>query len=175
MTSNGGTHRRAGHRIRNTVVVGAVMAALIYGVVATLGASTPGSAATRHHASQSPVVSASPTQTARPALTAEQITRRLHLRHVTAYTVKTDPNHLIGTQHGYTSKAAWGPQKWSSVEVFSSTADAQMRYAYVGSFGCPFGDGHDYVSGTALLRVACDVGPVHARKLHARFIKIMSG
>lgn len=86
-----------------------------------------------------------------------------------AYTASSDPNNMLGRQGEYTSKVSWGSAQDSSIEVFPDRQDAQAREAYVQGFRCPFGDGYDYLSGTALLRVSCDDTPSQARSLEARF------
>lgn len=108
-------------------------------------------------------------------VTAAAITARMNLRGVTVYTAATDPNQLIGRNHGYTSKAAFGPGRYSSVEVFSSASAASARLAYVKAFTCPIGDGYDYLDGTALLRLGCSYTPAKARVLRAGFLAAESG
>jgi hypothetical protein len=103
-------------------------------------------------------------------LTAEQIAQRMNLRHVTAYTAVTDPNHLLGRQGGYTSKINW-PN--GSIEVFSTPAEAQKRETYLQALaGLPFGDGYDYLVGTCLLRIFDSQTPTQAHALEAEFLKI---
>lgn len=92
----------------------------------------------------------------KPALTAEQVASGMGIGSVKAYTAATDPNHLLGRQGEYTSKVNWSA---GSVEVFSDTADASARQAYVQAFKCPFGDGYDYLDGVYLLRLDCSLTP----------------
>lgn len=58
-------------------------------------------------------------------LTAEQVAHRMKLRHVTAYTAATDPNHLLGRQGGYTSKINWSKRQYRSLLYASRGAKAQ--------------------------------------------------
>jgi len=103
-------------------------------------------------------------------LTAEQVAHRMKLRHVTAYTAATDPNHLLGRQGGYTSKIN---RSNGSIEVFSTPAEAQKRKTYLLAFaGTPVGDGYDYLAGTYLLRIFDSQTPAQAHALEAKFLKI---
>lgn len=89
----------------------------------------------------------------------------------TVYTAATDPNHLLGRQREYTSKVNWGSDEDNSIEVFPTASDAALRRDYVTGFQCPFGDGYDYLSGTALLRVSCSQTPVQAAAADKLFAK----
>ena len=94
----------------------------------------------------------------------------MKLRHVTAYTAATDPNHLLGRQGGYTSKINWSN---GSIEVFSTRAEAQKRKTYLSAFaGTPLGDGYEYIVGTCLLRIFDSQTPTQAHALEAEFLKI---
>jgi hypothetical protein len=86
-----------------------------------------------------------------------------------AYTADTDPNHLLGRQGGYTSKINWGGDQDSSIEVFPDRTDAQARESYVQGFRCPFRDGYDDLTDTALLRLSCNDTPSQAKSIEARF------
>jgi hypothetical protein len=108
---------------------------------------------------------------ARSALTASQIAQRMDIGSFTAYTAATDPNHLLGRQHEYTSKVNW--PGGSSIEVFPDAQYAKAREAYVQAFTCPFGDGYDYLDGTALLRLACALTPAQAKANEALFNKAL--
>lgn len=108
---------------------------------------------------------------AKPALTASQIAQRMEIGRFTAYTAATDPNHLLGRQHEYTSKINW---TGGSIEVFPDIADAKAREAYVQAFTCPIGDGYDYLDGTALLRLACAQTPAQAKSNEALFKKVLA-
>jgi hypothetical protein len=103
------------------------------------------------------------------APSAEVIAARLGLRHITAYTAATDPNHLLGRQNGYTSKVNWGPQRNGSIEVFRTVALTRARKAYLGNFAPPLGDGYDCLAGTALLRLSAAYTPAQTRRLEAAF------
>ena len=88
------------------------------------------------------------------------------------YTVKTDPNHLMGRQNGYASKVAWvdpravkagagnpssdrgGIEFGGGIEVFPDSSAAQARDKELKSFTAPFGDGYDYPDGDAVLRLS---------------------
>jgi hypothetical protein len=128
--------------------------------------STTAAASIAAQASSTPSAPSKPSV----ALTAQQIARRMNLRHVTAYTAATDPNHLLGRQGGYTSKINW-PN--GSIEVFSMQAEAQKRETYLQAFsGTPFGDGYDYLVGTYLLRIFDSQTPTQAHALEAKFLNI---
>lgn len=100
---------------------------------------------------------------------AKTIASRMHLTNVVVYNAATDPNNLLGRNNGYTSKVNFGQDQDSSIEVFSSSAGAQARKDYVTGFACPFGDGYDYVSGTALLRLDCSITPGTAAIMYFEF------
>jgi hypothetical protein len=109
------------------------------------------------------------------------------VRHLIVYTPATDPNHLMGRQGGYTSKVAWqdpraikagagspssdpgGTEFGGGIEVFSTAAGAQARYQYLRGFQAPLGDGYDYLSGTAILRLSQYLTPAQARAYKAAF------
>jgi hypothetical protein len=88
----------------------------------------------------------------------------------TAYTAATDPNHLLGRQHEYTSKINC---EGGSIEVFPNAAYAKARETYVQAFTCPFGDGYDYLDGSALLRLACAMTPAQAQANETLFKKAL--
>jgi hypothetical protein len=99
-----------------------------------------------------------------------------------AYTATTDPNHLLGRQGEYTSKVNWGSDgtdqtaaTGGSIEVFADAADAQARLQYLQAFKPPFGDGYDYLTGTALLRLAAGYTPTQAATLKAAFTGAVKG
>jgi hypothetical protein len=48
-------------------------------------------------------------------------------------------------------------------------ADAEARYQYLRGFQPPFGDGYDYLSGTAILRLSADLTPAQAHAYRAAF------
>ncbi|MCW2890748.1 MAG: hypothetical protein QOG28_2076 [Trebonia sp.] len=142
--------------MKNVLAAGAALAAV---TLAACSSGSSGSAAT-----------ASTTTQARPALTASQIAQRMGIGNITAYTGATDPNHLLGRQHEYTSKINW---EGGSIEVFPNAAYAKARETYVQAFTCPFGDGYDYLDGTALLRLACALTPAQAQANEALFKKVL--
>jgi hypothetical protein len=121
--------------------------------------------------SNSTATTASAPVQARPALTASQIAQRMGIGSFTAYTAATDPNHLLGRQHEYTSKINW---TGGSIEVFPNAAYAGARETYVQAFTCPFGDGYDYLDGTALLRLACALTPAQAQANEALLKKVLA-
>jgi hypothetical protein len=134
------------------------------------GSVTAQNAAPSTAAADSIAAHASSTPSAPGALTAEQIAQRMKLRHVTAYTAATDPNHLLGRQGGYTSKIKW-PN--GSIEVFSTQAEAQKRETYIQAFAGTFiGDGYDYLVGIYLLRIFDSQTPTQAHALEAKFLKV---
>lgn len=113
----------------------------------------------------------------RPA-TAEQIAGRMHLagrNGYVAYTARTDPNHLLGRQHGYLSKVNWGDRqevdRWGSIEVFSSPAGAKSRMALLTAISGVLADGYDYRAGSAVLRLGSPYLPAQARRLAVEFRK----
>ena len=54
-----------------------------------------------------------------------------------AYTAATDPNHLLGSENGYTSKVSWGPDGGTgTIEVFPDQAGAIARQDYIKGFTC---------------------------------------
>lgn len=98
------------------------------------------------------------------------------------YTATTDPNHLLGRQGEYTSKVNWGSDgtdqsaaTGGSIEVFADVAAAQARLQYLQAFKPPFGDGYDYLVGTALLRLATGYTPTQAATLKAAFTGAVRG
>jgi hypothetical protein len=108
----------------------------------------------------------------------------LPVRRMIVYTAVTDPNHELGRQGGYTSKVAWadpraarqdaGDQRGSiglggGIEVFPTAASAKARYQYLRGFQPPFGDGYDYLSGAAILRLSQYLTPTQARAYKAAF------
>lgn len=130
--------------------------------------SSAGTASTP--ATASAVAQAQPAQTL-TELTASQIAQRMGIGSFTAYTAATDPNHLLGRQHEYTSKVNWSA---GSIEVFPSAAYAKARETYIQAFTCPFGDGYDYLAGTDLLRLDCSLTPTQAKANEALFKKVLS-
>jgi hypothetical protein len=92
----------------------------------------------------------------------------------------TDLNHLLGRQNGYTSKVAWqdpraiaacadssssdpgGIEYGGGIEVFATVAGAEARYAELKGLTAPFGDGYDYLAGTAVLRLSQYLTPAQA-------------
>jgi hypothetical protein len=91
----------------------------------------------------------------------------------------------MGRQGGYTSKVAWvdpravkagagnpasdrgGTEFGGGIEVFPTAADAKARYQYLKGFKPPFGDGYDYLTGPAVLRLSQYLTPAQARAYEA--------
>lgn len=92
----------------------------------------------------------------------------LPVRGLVVYTARTDPNHLLGRQGGYTSKAAW---QAGGVEVYPDAAGCQARAAYLRTFQPPLGDGYDYTAGTAILRLSAELTPAQSKEWRAAFAK----
>lgn len=120
-------------------------------------------------------------------LTAEQVTRKLaekipSISLTKTYTAEDDPNHQLGRPNGYTSKTAFAdarippdqrPQdnteieNGGSIEVFSSSADAQTRKDYIQKVTQPLGGlltEYDYVKGAVLVRVSKLLTPDQAKE-----------
>jgi hypothetical protein len=111
----------------------------------------------------------------------------LLIKHLIVYTPVTDPNHEMGRQGGYTSKVAWvdpraikagagnpasdrgGTEFGGGIEVFPNAAGAKARYQYLKGFKPPFGDGYDYLSGAAILRLSQYLTPAQAHAYEAAF------
>jgi hypothetical protein len=121
------------------------------------------------------------------ALAARLKAAGLPVTHLIIYTPSTDPNHEMGRQGGYTSKVAWqdrraikagagspssdpgGTEFGGGIEVFPTAADAQARYQYLRGFQPPFGDGYDFLTGTAILRLSQYLTPAQARAYKMAF------
>jgi hypothetical protein len=136
------------------------------------------------HAAGSPRPAVSPHPASGAALAARLKAAGLPVTHLIVYTAATDPNHLLGRQNGYTSKVAWqdpraakadaGDTRGSiglggGIEVFPTAAGAKARYQYLRGFKPPFGDGYDYLSGAAILRLSQYLTPAQARAYDAAF------
>ncbi|PZR66365.1 MAG: hypothetical protein DLM66_13715 [Candidatus Dormiibacter spiritus] len=127
--------------------------------------------------------SAKPTPTPTPKLpTAAEVVAKLQaaglpMTAVTEVTEDTDPNHLLGRPHGYTSKTEWrdlrvpgsgsgGTDAGGSVEAFANADDAQARAVYVGGIvkENPLFGSYNYLSrsGAFFLRVSRILKPSEA-------------
>ena len=120
-------------------------------------------------------------------LTSRMKAAGLPIKDLIVYNAATDPNHLLGRQGGYTSKVAWvdpaavaagagspsgdpgGTQFGGGVEVFPAAADAQARLTYLKAFRPPLGDGYDYRTGPAILRLSNYLTPAQAAKFRVAF------
>jgi hypothetical protein len=155
-----------------TLAIAAMAACALVAGCGSGGAGAAGQVSSTATSSIAAQASSTPSAPNAPStgLTAEQVAHRMKLRHVTAYTAATDPNHLLGRQGGYTSKINWSN---GSIEVFSTPAEAQKRKTYLLAFaGTPLGDGYDYLAGTYLLRIFDSQTPTQAHALEAKFLKI---
>jgi hypothetical protein len=135
--------------------------------------------------SSSPSASPSPSRPASAAVLAARLKAAgLPVRHLIVYTAASDPNHLLGRQGGYASKVAWqdpraarqdaGDSRGSiglggGIEAFPTAAGARARYQYLRGFQPPFGDGYDYLDGTAILRLSQYLTPAQAHAYRAAF------
>jgi hypothetical protein len=159
-------------RIITAVLAG--IAALL--VVTACGSSSHSTTAPKATATAKPSPSVpQPTVAAPTVLTAGAIAKAMKLHGVTVYTAATDPNQMIGRQGGYLSKAAWGDNDNSSIEVFATKGEAIERATYLSNFKPPFGDGYDWINEGALLRLDASYTPAQAKALQATFDQVMSG
>lgn len=133
--------------------------------------SAPSAPKVTHSAKATP----QPTVAAPTVLTAGAIAKAMKLHGITVYNATTDPNELLGRQGGYTSKAAWGADNNSSIEVFPTKGEAIERATYLSNFKPPFGDGYDWIHEGALLRLDSSYTPAQAKALQATFDQVMSG
>jgi hypothetical protein len=108
---------------------------------------------------------------AQAVMTAEQITAAMQREGyktgaVIAYTAATDPNNELGRQGGYTSKTAWDHtgDTFNGIEVYPTTAEATKRFNFLDAFagGSLAGDGYDYQSKSAVLRLSPLLTPKEA-------------
>jgi len=104
----------------------------------------------------------------------QEKTKALDVRRpITRYTAETDPNHMLGRQHGYVEKIAFGAAGGDgSIEVFPNLADAKARAEYIDTIGKAspaLGDGYDYLNEKrfALLRLPREVTPARATEWKA--------
>jgi hypothetical protein len=91
---------------------------------------------------------------------------------ITRYTADTDPNHMLGRQHGYIEKIAFGAAGGDgSIEVFPNLAEAKARAEYIDTIGkaSALGDGYDYLNEKrfALLRLPHETTPAQATQWKA--------
>jgi hypothetical protein len=166
-----------------TSAAAAVTAALVLAGCSSSSASQPSAAGSTPPSA--PAAAHHPASAA--ALAARLKAAGLPVRHLIVYTAATDPNHEMGRQGGYTSKVAWvdpraikagagnpasdrgGTEFGGGIEVFPTTASARARYEYLRGFQPPLGDGYDYLSGTAILRLSQYLTPAQARTYKAAF------
>ena len=161
------------------------------GLAALLAVGCGGGSSSGHQAGPGPGHTTPAPSTAAPArpasaaaLAARLRAAGLPVRHLIVYTAVTDPNHLLGRQGGYTSKVAWvdpraarqdaGDTRGSiglggGIEAFPTAEGARTRYEYLRGFQAPFGDGYDYLAGTAVLRLSQYLTPAQAHAYKAAF------
>jgi hypothetical protein len=153
----------------------------------TVGCGSGGTRATGSHAAASPHPAVSHHPASAAALASRLQAAGLPVKHLIVYTPATDPNHEMGRQGGYTSKVAWvdsravkagagnpasdrgGTEFGGGIEVFPTASDAQARYQYLRGFKPPLGDGYDYLSGAAILRLSQYLTPAQASAYKAAF------
>ena len=161
-------------------------AAAIALVVAACGGSSPTASPAQHG-------TGTPATESAAVLTARMKAAGLPITDVIVYNATTDPNHLLGRQGGYTSKTAWvtpaavaagagspssdpgGTEFGGGIEVFATTADAQSRLVELKAFKPPFGDGYDYLAGTAILRLSNYLTPTQAAQFRSAFEAAVHG
>ncbi|GII96929.1 hypothetical protein [Sinosporangium siamense] len=102
--------------------------------------------------------------------------RGLKIRLGRIYNERTDPNHMMGRPHGYTSKAVlWIGKHEGSVEVFAKASQAQKRRDYIQEIGeraSVLGE-YTYVRRGVVLRLAKELLPSQARKYQATLNKVV--
>lgn len=87
---------------------------------------------------------------------------------IARYNAETDPNRMLGRQHGYIEKIAFGAAGGDgSIEVFPNLGDAKARAEYIDTIGKAspaLGDGYDYLNEKrfALLRLPREATPAQA-------------
>lgn len=159
--------------------------AMKYLIAAALTVLAAAGCSSSHPASSHPSVSPHPASGA--VLASRLKAAGLPIKHLIVYTPTTDPNHEMGRQGGYTSKVAWvdpravkagagnpasdrgGTEFGGGIEVFPTAAGAKDRYQYLKGFKPPFGDGYDYLSGAAILRLSQYLTPAQAHAYEASF------
>ena len=60
------------------------------------------------------------------------------------------------------------------IDAFPTAASARARYEYLKGFQPPFGDGYDFLSGTAILRLSQYLTPAQARAYRTAFAAAVS-
>jgi hypothetical protein len=167
-----------------------ITAALVLGAALVLAGCSSSSTTSQPSAGISAVVSTPPAArhtASAAALAGDLKAAGLPVQQLIVYTATTDPNHLLGRQGGYTSKVAWvdpravkagagnpasdrgGIEFGGGIEVFPDAASARARYERLRGFQPPFGDGYDYLSGTAILRLSQYLTPAQAHAYRAAF------
>jgi hypothetical protein len=178
-------HREARHRTaRGEDAVNSRLLGVLAGVCAVTVLVGCGSSGTLNSAAAVPASASSDTSGRSPAAVASSapasgsatcdragaVARRMGITKVTVYTATSDPNHLLGRQGEYTSKAEWVTDGQNSgIETFGDAADARARYSYLRAFRPPIGDGYDYLYQASILRVAAIYAPSQAARLKASF------
>ena len=161
--------------MKTCAAVAATLAAI---TLAACSASSPSGGNAIPAENGSPAASSSATAVSAPAasLARAMQARGVKITGLVVYDAKTDPNNLMGRQGEYTSKVEWPPKPgddiksaFDSIEAFGNLADAQARLAYLRAFRAPFGDGYDYLVGTAILRLSAEHTPAEAAAMKQAF------
>lgn len=145
-------------------------------------ATPPAPTAAASSATAKASTAARPSPSAATAATvAQAITRAVpQARQIAAYTAASDPNHLLGRPHEYTSKVEFSDsriraadvqgqppaslQYGASIEVFADSMDAGARMGSIqaNAAGQPAFAEYDYVHGNVLVRVSHYLTPDQA-------------
>lgn len=176
--------------MRRTNASAAVLLALaLAGCASTAPSSSdaaPSSASPTPSTATSPAAKASASASSSPAaITAATVARTIlravpQAKQVAVYTDATDPNHLLGRPHEYTSKVEFSDsrihgaavqgqppgslQYGASVEVFADSMDAGARMASIQANAAsqPAIMEYDYIHGNVLVRVSHYLTPRQA-------------
>lgn len=154
----------------------------VLGLLLLVGCGGPKTAGTpTSNTTAASATASQPSKTAEDALAAIQA-KRLPVAETINYTVDTDPNHLLGRPHGYTSKVAWhdsrtdlidpvtslGSTDGGTIEVFDNASDAKARYDYIDtlqkSMGGLSGNDYQFLHGDLEMRIASGLTPDQAKQ-----------
>jgi hypothetical protein len=164
-------------------ICAAIAATLVAIALAGCSASSPSGGNAIAVRNGSPAASSSATAVSAPAasLARAMQARGVKITGLVVYDAKTDPNNLMGRQGEYTSKVEWPPKPgddmksaFDSIEAFGNLEDAQARLDYLKAFRAPFGDGYDYLAGTAILRLSAEHTPAEAAVMERAFKAVAS-
>lgn len=101
------------------------------------------------------------------------------IENIVAYNAQTDPNSLLGRPNSYTSKVSFADKRITqynsdpeggTVEVFSSTADANARYLYVSTFSGSILGSYSYQFENVIMRISYQLTPDQAEEYRAALI-----